>query len=217
MVFYNSMCRLLCKPLCWVSTNIFENGFLSRMSGHVIRDIIHLIMQYVTLLYGWINEQKLRWRESCILIGYPSGPLLRISCVGPANKRSFFGHESLLTKLVRSRWLNVDVIPFSIYIDLDKNAKKNFANIQPSSPHAWSITHMSSNLNSIRDYLHTFERLCDTCSLDYFKFFCLCLSYFASFSCFHAFYFTPTFYTYSSMQNIFSSLMMQLISESWGY
>ena len=149
------MCRLLCKPLCWVSTNIFENGFLSRMSGHIIRHIIHLITQYVTLLYGWINEQE-RWRESCILIG----------------------------KLVRSRWLNVDVIPFCIYIDLDKNAKKNFADIQPSWPHAWSITHMSSNLNSFRDYLLTFERLCDTCSLHYFKFFFLCLSYFASFSCF---------------------------------
>ena len=136
------MCRLLCKPLCWVSTNIFENGFLSRMSGHIIRHIIHLITQYVTLLYGWINEQE-RWRESCILIG----------------------------KLVRSRWLNVDVIPFCIYIDLDKNAKKNFADIQPSWPHAWSITHMSSNLNSFRDYLLTFERLCDTCSLHYFNFF----------------------------------------------
>ena len=88
---------------------------------------------------------------------------LRISRVGPASKRSFFGHynESLLTKLVRSRWLNVDVILFCIYIDLDKNAKKNFANIQPSWPHTWSITHMSSNLNSFRDYLLTFERLCD--------------------------------------------------------
>ena len=40
----------------------------------------------------------------------------------------------------------------------------------------------------------------------------LCLSH-----AFHAFYFTPTFYTYSSMQNIFLSLMMQLISESWDY
>ena len=104
----------------------------------------------------------------------------------PQVKDLFFGHynESLLTKLVRSRWLNVDVILFCIYIDLDKNAKKNFANIQPSWPHTWSITHMSSNLNSFRDYLLTFERLCDTCSLDYFKFFFLCLSYFASFSCF---------------------------------
>ena len=34
---------------------------------------------------------------------------------------------------------------------------------------------------------------------------------------FHAFYFTPTFYTYSSMQNIFSSLVMRLISKSWDY
>ena len=125
----------------------------------------------------WLATQATKMGSSCPL---------RISCVGPTSKRSFFGHynESLLTKLVRSRWLNVDVILFCIYIDLDKIAKKNFANIQPSWPHAWSITHMSSNLNSFRDYLYTFERLCDTCSLDYFKFFFLCLSYFASFSCF---------------------------------
>ena len=123
----------------------------------------------------WLATQAAKMGSSCPL---------RISCLGPASKRSFFGHESLLTKLVRSRWLNVGMILFCICIDLDKNAKKNFVNIQPSWPHAWSITHMSSNLNSFRDYLLTFERLCDTCSLDYFKFFFLCLSYFASFSCF---------------------------------
>ena len=52
-----------------------------------------------------------------------------------------------------------------------QKCQKKIANIQPSWPHAWSITHMSSNLNSFRDYLHTFERLCDTCSLHYFNFF----------------------------------------------
>ena len=126
----------------------------------------------------WLATQAAKMGLSCPL---------RISRIfGPASKRSFFGHynESLLTKLVRSTWLNVDIILFCIYIDLNKNAKKNFADIQPSWPHAWSITHMSSNLNSFRDYLLTFERLCDTCSLHYFKFFFLCLSYFASFSCF---------------------------------
>ena len=110
----------------------------------------------------------------------PSCPL-RISRVGPASKRSFL---AIIMYPYWPRWLNVDVILFCIYIDLNKNAKKNFVNIQPSWPHAWSITHMSSNLNSFRDYLLTFERLCDTCSLHYFKFFFLCLSYFASFSCF---------------------------------
>ena len=76
---------------------------------------------------------------------------------------------------------------------------------------------MSSNLNSFRDYLLTFERLCDTCSLDYFKFFVYASHTLPHSHAFHAFYFTPTFYTYSSMQNIFSSLMMRLISESWDY
>ena len=159
----------------------------------------------------WLATQAAKMGSSCPL---------RISRIGPASKRSFFGHynESLVTKLVRSRWLNVDVILFCIYIDLNKNAKKNFADIQPSWPHAWSITHMSSNLNSFRDYLLTFERLCDTCSLHYFNFFLFYASHTLPHShAFHAFYFTPTFYTYSSMQNIFSSLMMQLISERWDY
>ena len=97
----------------------------------------------------------------------PSCPL-RISRVGPASKRSFL---AIIMYPYWPRWLNVDVILFCIYIDLNKNAKKNFVNIQPSWPHAWSITHMSSNLNSFRDYLLTFERLCDTCSLHYFNFF----------------------------------------------
>ena len=124
----------------------------------------------------WLATQATKMGSSCPL---------RISCVGPTSKRSFFGHynESLVTKLVRSRWLNVDVILFCIYIDLDKIAKKNFANIQPSWPHAWSITHMSSNLNSFRDSLH----LRDSVTLAHYiisTFSFLCLSYFASFSCF---------------------------------
>ena len=126
----------------------------------------------------WLATQAAKMGSSCPL---------RISRIGPASKRSFFGHynESLykLTKLVRSTWLNVDIILFCIYIDLNKNAKKNFADIQPSWPHAWSITHMSSNLNSFRDSLH----LRDSVTLAHYiisTFSFLCLSYFASFSCF---------------------------------
>ena len=125
----------------------------------------------------WLATQAAKMGLSCPL---------RISRIfGPASKRSFFGHynESLLTKLVRSTWLNVDIILFCIYIDLNKNAKKNFADIQPSWPHAWSITHMSSNLNSFRDSLH----LRDSVTLAHYiisTFSFLCLSYFVSFSCF---------------------------------
>ena len=59
-----------------------------------------------------------------------------------------FGHiiNPLLTKPVHSRWLDIGLVLFCVFMDLDfvsvhKNAKKNLANIQPSSPHAWSITH----------------------------------------------------------------------------
>ena len=108
-------------------------------------------MQYCTLLYGWIHApvgkmkgilhshwlpEQPRWTHLAHS-GFPT--------LVPQVKSSFFGHynESLLTKLVRARWLNVDIILFCIYIDLGKNyAKKNLANIQPSWPHALSITHI---------------------------------------------------------------------------
>ena len=73
--------------------------------------------------------------DSCILIGYPSAPWpLGISHVGPAINISLFGHviNSLLTMFARSRWLNIVLVPFRIFTD----------HIQPSWPHAWSITHM---------------------------------------------------------------------------
>ena len=56
-----------------------------------------------------------------------------------------------MTKLVRSRWLDIGLVLFffaflwtstsSRYIKTQKK-KKNLANIQPSEPHAWSITHI---------------------------------------------------------------------------
>ena len=43
----------------------------------------------------------------------------------------------LLTKLVRSKWLDIGLVLFCVFMDLDsvsvhKHAKKNSANIQPS-------------------------------------------------------------------------------------
>ena len=54
--------------------------------------------------------------------------------------------NTLLTKLVRLRWLNIGLVLFCEFMDLDsvsvhKHAKYNLANIQPSWPHTWSITH----------------------------------------------------------------------------
>ena len=53
----------------------------------------------------------------------------------------------LLTKLVQSRWLDIGLVLFCEFMDRDslwvhEHAKKNLANIRPSWPHIWSITHM---------------------------------------------------------------------------
>ena len=55
----------------------------------------------------------------------------------------------LLTKLVRSRRLNIRLVLFFLRdydfdpVSVHKHAKRNLADIQPSSPHTWSITHRS--------------------------------------------------------------------------
>ena len=53
----------------------------------------------------------------------------------------------LLTKYVRSRWLHIGLVLFfaSLWTSTSSRSintqKKNLANIQPSWPHTWSITH----------------------------------------------------------------------------
>ena len=63
----------------------------------------------------WLPEQ-VRWSVG-------------ISRVGPASKYSIFGHiiNPLLTKLVRSRWLNISLVGFCVFIDRDEKTKKNLA------------------------------------------------------------------------------------------
>ena len=53
----------------------------------------------------------------------------------------------LLTKFVRSRWLDNGLVLFCEVMDLNSvssinTQKKNLANIQPSLPHNWSRTHL---------------------------------------------------------------------------
>ena len=64
---------------------------------------------------------------------------LGISRLIPQDQRSFFfgvlSHiiNPLLTKLVRSRWLDIGlVLFFCVFMDRDEDTKKNLANIQPS-------------------------------------------------------------------------------------
>ena len=51
--------------------------------------------------------------------------------------------DPFLTKLARSRWLNIGLIPFlrAFFSSRSINPQmKDMANIQPSWPHTWSIT-----------------------------------------------------------------------------
>ena len=68
---------------------------------------------------GWICEGA-RWSESCSLTGWhPEGAAVKMA----------------------GYWLR----SFCVFMDVDFfliKAKKNFANIQPSWPHAWSIMHV---------------------------------------------------------------------------
>ena len=60
----------------------------------------------------------------------------------------------LLTKLVRSRWLNIGLVLSCEFMDrfvsVHRHAEKDLANIQPSWPHTWSITHTSCPLGMTR-------------------------------------------------------------------
>ena len=61
----------------------------------------------------------------------------------------------LLINFFWSRWLDIGLVCFFVFcefMDLDsvlvhrENEKKNLANIQPSLPHTWSITHIYSSV-----------------------------------------------------------------------
>ena len=81
------------------------------------------------------------------VLGYPCGQdeailPARDFSLGPSRSKIsfwcfFFFHirNTLLTKLVRSRWLDIALV---LFINMQR---KNSANIQTSWRHAWSITH----------------------------------------------------------------------------
>ena len=92
---------------------------------------------FIVIIIIWLNPRAGKMK---ILIGYPSGQNgpLGISCVDPARKYSLFGHiiSPLLTKPVLSRWLNISLVLFCVFIDLDvvlvNKSAKELASIQPS-------------------------------------------------------------------------------------
>ena len=110
-------------------------------------------VSYCILLYGYFRKRA-RWTKSRAVIGYPSGQdgailPARDYPLYPASKISPKAHiiNPLLTKFVRSRWLDIGLVLFwrvygpRLRLGPKTRKKKNLANIQPSSPHTWSITH----------------------------------------------------------------------------
>ena len=73
---------------------------------------------------------------------------LGISRLVPQDQRSFFGVLShtinpLLTKLVLSRWLDIGLVLFCVFMDLDEHAKKQLGQYPAIlTEQAWSITHI---------------------------------------------------------------------------
>ena len=107
---------------------------------------------YLVFKYGQLRERA-RWIKSCAVIGYPSGQdgailpaqdyLPRPARKKPYNK-SFIDPVCLVK--MAGCWPRSF---FCAFMDLDwfvsrsiNTRKKNLANIQPSWPHTWSITHI---------------------------------------------------------------------------
>ena len=108
-----------------------------------------------TFYYGWLRERAKRIK-TCAVIGYPSGqdgPILPAwdypACPTrkiprkPYDKSSIDQACSFKMASYWSCWFF-----FCEFMDLDSwsinTQKNNLANIQPSCPHTWSITHTSS-------------------------------------------------------------------------
>ena len=107
-----------------------------------------------TLCWGWGGGSR---QKDHMLAKVQSVPRLltrivscphRITCCVPQGKVFFFFHliNLLSTKLVWSRWLDIGLDFFWVFMNLDSNsnqkhAKKNLTNIQPSLTHTWS-THI---------------------------------------------------------------------------
>ena len=68
----------------------------------------------------------------------PSCPLRTTRCIPQIKFTKSHIINPLLTKFVRSRWLDIGLVFFCEFINTQK---KNLANIQPSLPRTWSITH----------------------------------------------------------------------------
>ena len=89
----------------------------------------------------WLATRAGKMELSCPLGIQVMSRKEHLSCYGVLSRII----NPLLTKLVRSKWLDIGLALFCVFMDRDERSintqKKNLANLQPSWPHAWSITH----------------------------------------------------------------------------
>ena len=93
----------------------------------------------------WLATQAGKMELSCLLGIRVMSRKEHLSCYGVLSRII----NSLLTKLFRSKWLDIGLVLFFACLRTSTSSrsintqKKNLANSQPSWPHAWSITHIS--------------------------------------------------------------------------
>ena len=131
------------RPFLWISATSIASIFLKtcyvpslsicfKLSFHNIPNLTG------THCTGWIRERA-RWSESCVLIGYPSGQevqdTVRDFRQGSRNKKFSFWpyNEPLLNQTCSVQIAEYFASFFFAFL---------LANIQPSWPNAWPITHI---------------------------------------------------------------------------
>ena len=118
--------------------------------GHLFYDL-----EYGKSLEFWI-QKSVRTLTVSVPAPYGVGSARR-KFSWPYNK-SFIKLTTSLTKLVRSRWLEIGLVFFFVCVfflmDLDfarsENTQNNSVDVQPSWPYAWSVTYICINGNLLR-------------------------------------------------------------------
>ena len=133
--------------------NMLIEMYLNRSMLHLLYDWLALWVGNMNQILGcdWLPKQA-RWSY--------------VACswlAGVSHKKNFpESHiiNPLLTKLVLSRWLDIGLVL------VHKHAKKNnLANVQPSWPHTWSITHIYTTMHGKTDLECQGRRQCYQCSV----------------------------------------------------
>ena len=127
----------------WGSQSIQE----SKLQVKLAQSLPIPILAFIIWVAPWVGtmNQILRcdWLPERARWSY----LARSGLPAVSRKKNFLKSHiinPLLIKLVRSRWLDIGLFFFRVYVSVHKHAKKErqYPAIQPSWPHSWSITHI---------------------------------------------------------------------------